>query len=240
MKKAIATMIFTLLVSVFLAADDFEVDIVPVVDGEVAITLIGHGTLMFEYNGIVIHIDPVLAEADYTLLPDADLILVTHEHRDHLDLRAIREIRSDTTVVIHNRASSGKIDGGRPLSHGESNTVRGILIEAVPAYNTTKGRSMYHPQGRDNGYILTMGEKRFYVAGDTEDIPEMLLLEDIYVAFLPANQPYTMRPEQVARAAKAFRPAILYPYHFNNTDVSKIEELLADEEDIEVRIRDMR
>jgi len=144
------------------------------------------------------------------------------------------------TAIIHNEAASGKIEGGRSLSNGESITVRGMLIEAVPAYNTTKGRSMFHPEGRDNGYILTMGEKRFYVAGDTEDTPEMLLLEDIYVAFLPANQPYTMRPEQVARAAKAFRPAILYPYHYSNTDVSKIEELLANEEDIEVRIRDMR
>jgi L-ascorbate metabolism protein UlaG (beta-lactamase superfamily) len=107
----------------------------------------------------------------------------------------------------------------------------------VPAYNTTEGRSRFHPKGRGNGYILTIDEKKLYVAGDAEDTPEMLLLEDIYVAFFPANQPYTMLPEQVAKAAKSFRPAILYPYHFGNTDVGKIEELLADEEDTEVRIR---
>jgi L-ascorbate metabolism protein UlaG (beta-lactamase superfamily) len=219
---------------------DIESDSLAVEGGVVEVTFIGHGTLMFEYDGRVIHVDPVGREADYRLLPEADLILVTHQHSDHLDARAIRKIRRDDTIIVHNSGTDGKIDGGTVLENGESLDVFGIRIEAVPAYNTTGGRDRFHPKGRDNGYIMTMGGKRFYVAGDTEDHTEMRALEEIYVAFLPANQPYTMTPEQVVDAAKAFRPEILYPYHFGNTDVDLITTGLLGEPGIEVRIRDMK
>ena len=240
MKRTFCTLIIALVCTMTWANDDFESDRIPVDLGDVVITHIGHGTLMFTYGDIVIHIDPVSAEADYESLPDADIVLVTHGHRDHLDAKAILEISSTTTVIVHSQALSQSVENGHVLSNGEAVTVQGVLIEAVPAYNTTRGRSRFHPVGRDNGYILTLGERRFYIAGDTEDTPEMLDLEDIYVAFLPVNQPYTMKPEQVARAAMAFRPEILYPYHYGNTDVSEIEKLLAGEEDIEIRIRDLR
>lgn len=203
------------------------------------ITFVGHGTLMFEYEGVIIHIDPVSREADYSELPDADVVLVSHEHGDHLDLSAIAEIRTSDTVVIHNVGTASRIDGGIVLANGESTIVGNIRVEAVPAYNTTAGRERFHPVGRDNGYVLTISEKRFYVAGDTEDTDEMLALKDIYVAFLPANQPFTMVPDQVIRAAKAFRPSILYPYHFGSTDVSLISEGLESEDGIEVRIRNL-
>ena len=219
---------------------EVETDSLAVEGGVVKVTFIGHGTLMFEYDGRVIHVDPVGREADYRQLPEADLILITHQHSDHLDLRAIWMIRGNGTIVVHNSATADKIESGRVLENGESLDVFGIQIEAVPAYNTTSGRDRFHPKGRDNGYVLTMGGKRFYVAGDTEDHSEMKALEGIYIAFLPANQPYTMTPEQVVNAAKAFRPEILYPYHFGDTDVNLIATELLGEPDIEVRIRDMK
>ena len=126
------------------------------------------------------------------------------------------------------------------MKNGDVQNLLGLKIEAVPAYNTTEGRSRFHPKGRDNGYILTLGGKRIYIAGDTEDTPEMKQLKDIEIAFLPMNQPYTMTPAQVAAAAKAFRPSVLYPYHFDDTDVSELVNLLKGESDIEVRIRQMK
>ena len=116
-------------------------------------------------------------------------------------------------------------------------TISGIKIEAVPAYNPGKP---FHPKGNGNGYILTFGDKRVYIAGDTEDVPEIKALKNIDVAFLPMNQPYTMTPEQVADVAKLIRPKILYPYHFGNTDTAKLVELLKDEKGIEVRIRNLQ
>ena len=239
MRSTLIILFFIVAVAFAGAADVFESDEIPVDDGVVRITFIGHGTLMFEFNGIVIHIDPVGAEADYTQMPPADIVLVTHEHRDHLDLRAIARIRTPETVVVHNKGTDSRIENGMVLANGESTTIKEILIEAVPAFNTTSGRARFHPKERDNGYVLTLGGKRFYVAGDTEDTDEMLALQEIYVAFLPANQPFTMTPDQVIRAAKSLSPAILYPYHFGNTSVVSIAEGLAAEVNIDVRIRDL-
>ena len=113
----------------------------------------------------------------------------------------------------------------------------GVTIDAVPAYNTTPGRDKFHPKGRDNGFILTLDENRIYIAGDTEDIPEMAEIKDIEVAFLPCNQPYTMTPEQLIKAAETIKPKVLFPYHYNETPVAQITMKLA-RAGIEVRIRD--
>lgn len=215
---------------------EFEKDVVKVNNGEVTITCIGHGTLMFDYNGTIIHVDPVSTEADYGKLPKADIVLITHGHHDHLDEKAMDQIRKDDTEVVDTEESHEKAKGTVTLKNGDSATVKGIKVEAIPAYNTSSGRDQFHPQGRDNGYILTLGGKRFYVAGDTEDTPEMKALRDIDVAFLPVNQPYTMTPAQAVTAAKAFKPKILYPYHFGDTKVEEIADGLKGE-DVEVRIR---
>jgi len=215
-------------------------DIIPTSTGDLTITFIGHGTLMLRHGGKVIHVDPVGREGDYTRLPDADLILVTHEHGDHLDTEAIREIRKDGTSVVVSRSCEGRLDGGMEMGNGEEATVAGYRIEAVPAYNIAHMRSEgqpYHPKGNGNGYIITFGDTRVYVAGDTENTPEMKALKDIDVAFLPMNLPYTMTPEMVADAARAFRPKILYPYHFGETDTGRLVALMAGEEGIEVRVR---
>ncbi len=226
-----------------LASQDFEEDIFDTSQGQLKIMFIGHGTLMFTFGEKIIHVDPVGRYADYSQLPKADMIFITHEHGDHLDPQAIAAIRTDSTDIILTEKCTEKVDGGIVMKNGDTETVQGLKIEAVPAYNIVhmrQGSVPFHPKGDGNGYIITFGDKRVYVAGDTENTPEMKELEDIDIAFLPMNLPYTMTPEMVADAAKAFRPNILYPYHYGDTDTSELVELLRDEKDIEVRIRDMK
>jgi len=222
---------------------EFDMDIIETVQGPLQITFIGHGTLMFSFGGKVIHVDPVSREADYTKMEKADLILITHEHGDHLDPQAIELVRTEKTSIVFTEVCGSKISGGVVMKNGEVRNVQGIKIEAVPAYNLVHMRSPgvpFHPKGVGNGYVITLGEKRVYVAGDTENVPEMKKLKNIDVAFLPMNLPYTMTPEMVADAAKAFKPAILYPYHYGETDTSRLIELLQGVGEVEVRIRRMQ
>lgn len=205
--------------------------------GDLKITFIGHGTLMFSYGGKTIHVDPVSSYADYATLPKADVVLITHEHGDHLDPKAIQAVSTDKTVLVVSPSCATALPAATVLKNGETRTVAGFKVEAVPAYNPAK---VFHPKGNGNGYVITFGDKRVYVAGDTENIPEMKDLKQIDVAFLPMNLPYTMTPEQVADAARAFRPKVLYPYHFGSTDTAALVSLLKDEKGIEVRIRDMK
>ncbi len=218
-------------------------DIIPTSAGDLEISVLGHGTLMFRIGEKVIHVDPWTRVADYEELPDADLILVTHEHGDHLDADAIEAIRKENTPVVLTETCAQMLEGGGTvMRNGDMRTVAGVSVEAVPAYNVVNQRSNgdpYHPKGVGNGYVLTFGDTRIYVAGDTENTPEMKNLAGIDVAFLPMNLPYTMNPEMVADAAKAFRPKILYPYHCGDTDVSRLIDLLEDETEIEVRVREM-
>ncbi len=190
----------------------------------------------------VIQVDPYSQLTDYALLPRADVVLITHEHRDHLDLDALEKVQGPNTIVVANAAAAGQVPGSRAMKNGDVQTIDGIKIEAVPAYNLVHKRDNgqpFHPKGVGNGYILTFGDKRLYIAGDTENTPEMKALQNIDVAFLPMNLPYTMTPEMVADAARAFQPGILYPYHFGDTDTAKLKALLADHKGIEVRIRHM-
>lgn len=222
------------------AQEEFETDSFETSAGELEITFIGHGTLMFSFGGKVIHFDPVSREADYDKMPKADLILVTHEHGDHLDAGVIENISTEGTTLIYTQLCAEQVEGGIIMANGDVRTVEGLKIEAVPAYNIVHERRAgvpYHPKGNGNGYIITFGDIRVYVAGDTENTPEMKALRDIDIAFLPMNLPYTMTPEMVADAAKAFRPKILYPYHYGNTDTTELVKLLEAVEGIEVRIR---
>lgn len=220
---------------------DFQRDVIPTAAGDLTITFVGHGTLMFGFAGKVVHVDPVGREADYSTMPDADLILVTHEHGDHLDADAIAATEKEGTVVVYSRSFADRVEGAIVMENGETRTEHGIGIEAVPAYNLVHMRSSgqpYHPKGNGNGYVITFADVRVYVAGDTENTPEMMALQDIDIAFLPMNLPYTMTPEMVAEAVKAFRPAVLYPYHYGRTDPNELVELLQGE-GIEIRIRAM-
>ncbi|NTW77607.1 MAG: MBL fold metallo-hydrolase [Syntrophaceae bacterium] len=224
------------------AENNFVTDKIKTGQGDLAITFLGHASLMMAWEGKIIHIDPVSENADYSNLPKADLILVTHEHYDHCDLEAISAIRTDKTVMVISPDAAEQVKGGVIMKNGDKKTIQGLLIEAVPAYNLINMRSPgvpYHGKGTGNGYIITCGGKRIYIAGDTENIPEMKGLKNIDIAFLPMNLPYTMTPEMVADAAKAFRPGILYPYHYGETNVQKLIDLLKNEKNIEVRIRKM-
>jgi len=226
-----------------LAQEQPQSDVLPTSAGDLEMTFIGHGSLMFTFNGKVIHVDPWSRQADYAKLPKADLIMITHEHPDHFDLAAIKTIRSTNTLVVLTAACSEDVRGSLVMKNGEAKTVMGIRIEAVPAYNLVHKRAdgtPYHQKGVGNGYIFTFGDKRIYVAGDTENTPEMKALKGIDVAFLPMNLPYTMIPEMVADAAKVFMPKILYPYHYGDTDPRKLVEMLKATPQIDVRIRKLK
>lgn len=224
------------------AGNTFETDVVKTADGDLEITFIGHGTLMFTFGGKIIHVDPFSRLADYSKLPQADMIFLTHEHSDHLDLKALENLRTEKTKIILTANCAQQVKGGIVMQNGDVKTVDGLKIEAVAAYNMVHMRSEevpYHPKGNGNGYVITFGDKKIYVAGDTENIPEMKQLRDIDYAFLPMNLPYTMTPEMVADAAKAFKPGVLYPYHYGKTDPTKLLELMKDTPEVEIRIRKM-
>ena len=223
------------------SAIEFEKDVIQTSAGELTITFIGHGTLMFTFGDKVIHVDPYSQVADYSTLPKADVVLITHEHQDHLDEEALKDIVTDQTDIILNGNSAEILGKGRVLKNGESIEVLGITVEAVPSYNIVHMRDNgqpFHTKGEHNGYVLTFGDTRVYVAGDTENVPEIKELKDITIAFLPMNLPYTMTPEMVADATLSFRPKILYPYHYGQTDSEEIVNLLKNS-GIEIRIRKM-
>jgi len=211
--------------------------------GVVEMHFVGHGSLMFRLNDFVIHIDPVRSSGSYDKLPKADIILVTHEHYDHLDTKLIGDLRKQETVMFCNAASASQVPWAKAMKAGDKNVVNNnIALEAVPAYNIVNMRSPgqpFHPKGAGIGYIITIGDKKIYVAGDTENTPEMKALQNIDVAFLPMNLPYTMTPAMVGDAVKAFKPGILYPYHYGDTDTGEIVNLLKDS-GIEVRIRNLK
>ncbi len=229
-----------LLFSFTASAQQFETDIIKTSGGDLQITFIGHATLMFTFGGKVIHIDPVSTYADFSKLSKADIILVAHDHSDHFDLKAIEFIRTEKTALVLTQTCSTKIQGGIVMNNGDVQTIQGFKIEAIPAYNIINKRpdgTPYHPKGVGNGYVITFGDKRVYVAGDTENTPEMKELKNIDIAFLPMNAP-TMTPEMFIDAAKALKPKILYPYHFGNSDTTTIIDPLINQ--MEVRIRKMK
>jgi L-ascorbate metabolism protein UlaG (beta-lactamase superfamily) len=242
LKKAFLTIIFIIMIIPGFSQEPPEYDKIVTSAGVVEMHFIGHGSLMFKVNGFVIYTDPVRSSGKYDFLPKADLILVTHEHGDHLDPKLIEELKKPGTLLYSNQNSTLKIPWAMAMKAGDRQEINSILIEAVPAYNlvneSTPGHP-FHPKGAGIGYILTIGGKRFYVAGDTENTPEMKALRNIDVAFLPMNLPYTMTPAMVADAALAFKPKILYPYHFGETDTNEIVKLLKDS-GIDVRIRNLK
>ncbi len=210
---------------------------------QLVIGLIKHGSLCMSFEGYEIQIDPVASfgkPTDYAAMPKADLILVTHEHQDHLDAQTIETLTKEETILYLNERSYNQIQKGEVLKNGDTRTLsEGILLSAVPAYNTTPAHLQFHPKGVGNGYVLEFDGLRIYVAGDTEDIDEMAQLKEIDVAFLPVNQPYTMTVDQAVRAARIIHPRVLIPYHFGETEVEQIKQQLTDT-DIDVRLRDMQ
>ena len=220
----------------------YETDVFTTKSGKtVTVYALMHACIRIEVDGKEIEIDPVgklgNRTVDYAALPKADYIFVTHEHGDHFDKDAIKQLSADATVLITNKRCADMLGYGKVMGNGDKTDVAdGFTVEAVPAYNTTEGHQQFHPKGRDNGYVITIDGLRIYVAGDTEDIPEMSGIKDIDVAFLPCNQPYTMTVDQIVKAARTVKPKVLFPYHYGQTDVSTLPELLK-ADGIDVRIR---
>lgn len=222
--------------------DAYETDTFVTPNGKtVRFHALAHASIRIEFDGKEIEIDPVSQyngrDIDYAAFPKADYILVTHEHFDHLDTAAIAALSKAETQLVTNRRCADILGYGTVMANGERRVLDNWLtIEAVPAYNITEGHRQFHPKGRDNGFILTIDGFRIYIAGDTEDIPEMVDIKDIDVAFLPCNQPYTMTPEQLVRVARLIHPKVVFPYHYGKTDVSRLPSLLKGD-NVEVRIR---
>jgi len=233
--------------AISIAADNymqkFETDTIITKSGSLEMTFIGHGTLLFKINKTIIHIDPVSWYADYSKMPKADLILITHHHGDHLDKSAAAKIIKKDTKIICSASCKEKLEQCIVLKNGDSADAAGFKIEAVPAYNIVHKRddgSPFHPKGIGNGYVLTIDDQRIYIGGDTEVVPEMKNLKDIDIAFLPVNLPYTMTPAMAASAVHMLNPKIFYPYHFGETNLDELVNLLKDKKDCEIRIRKLK
>jgi len=209
----------------------------------ISIHFIKHASLMIMFKNQSIEIDPVAdlsPKTDYTQMPKAKYIFVTHSHYDHFDTKAISDLSTKDTKIILNEDCFQKLHKGLVMKNGDSLILdNDISVKAVPAYNITPGHLQYHPKNRgDNGYIIDIEGFKIYIAGDTEDIHEMKDIKDIDIAFLPCNQPYTMTPEQLIRVAKIIKPHILYPYHYSETNLSSVSPAL-NGSGIEVRIRNL-
>jgi L-ascorbate metabolism protein UlaG (beta-lactamase superfamily) len=200
------------------AGDSYDTD-----GGKITISPVSHASFVMTVPGLVIYNDPVGGAGLYQAHPAPDLILITHEHGDHYDAETLSAIAGERTRLITNPAVFGKLPEAlkgkaTAIGNGESTDAGSIGIEAIPAYNTTEDRLKYHPQGRDNGYLLAIDGRRVYIAGDTEDIPEMRALTSIDIAFVPMNLPFTMDVDQASSAVSEFAPRFVYPYHYKGSD----------------------
>lgn len=222
--------------------DTFEIDVFLTPGGKtVKLYALCHASIRIDYDGKAFFIDPVTKLGDkvidYSPMPKADYLFVTHEHFDHFDRDAIAALSHQHTCLVTNSRCATMLGKGEIMSNGDVLAIAGdITLEAVPAYNTTEQHLQFHPKGRDNGFVLTFDGLRIYIASDTEDIPEMAALHNIDIAFMPCNQPYTMTVNQLLNAARTVKPKVLFPYHFGQTDVTTIPALL-EADGIEVRLR---
>lgn len=243
MMKGLRLLLIGMIVSLNgFAQANFPQDTIQTKDGPLVITFIGHASLMFQWNGEVIHIDPSSREANYYKLPKATKIFVTHHHGDHCDPASLKAISVEKTKTFMSSIAHEKWNQGMVLRPEQSLSIDGISIETLPAYNIVHMRDNgepYHVKGQCNSYVLNFGGLRIFIGGDTENTPEMKALNNIDIAFLPMNLPYTMTPEMVADAAKAFKPKILYVYHYGKSDLEAIRNLMIDEQAVDLRIKRM-
>jgi len=205
--------------------------------GKLLLTPIQHASIMIQAGGKVMYVDP--AQGKFDGLPQADYILITDIHGDHMAPGVVEKLRKAGTVILAPPAVAQTVSGSTVISNGETKTIGDFQVEALPMYNLKPAANgtFMHPKGRGNGYVLTYGGKRFYFSGDTEGTPEMKALRNIDVAFVCMNLPYTMSPEAAAEAVRAFHPAIVYPYHYSQSDLTVFSKALAGS-GIDVRIRD--
>lgn len=219
-------------------ASDATVDRIPVSGGEIEVRPIQHGSVLLSFGGKHIFVDP-WSQGPLPSEPKADLILITDIHGDHLDPVGIERVKGPHSVIVGPQAVADQLPGTQVLKNGQTQSFQGISVEAVPMYNLPRpeGGELRHPPGRGNGYVLTLGGKRVYLSGDTACTPEMKALKNIDVAFVCMNMPYTMPPEEAATCVAAFKPKVVYPYHFRGSDLALFQQPLAGLADVEVRVR---
>jgi len=218
---------------------DLEGDHIATADGDIIVHPVDHASLLLGFGDQVIYVDPVGGAERYAGLPAPTAILITHGHGDHFDVPTLEAIAGDAPIIT-NTDVFGKLPEAlkthaTAMANGDKGDLNGLAVSAVRAHNTTEDRMRYHPVGVGNGYLITFGDKVVYVAGDTEPTPEMLALSGIAVAFLPMNLPYTMTPEQAVEAINTFKPSIVYPYHYGESDLSVLETGIG--ADTELRLR---
>jgi len=225
------------------AAPNRQADVVETSRGPLKITPLYHGSVMLEFGGKIIHVDP-WSQADYSGIPQADMIVITHSHADHMDPAIIKTLHKESTIVIAPPAVTDTLNGAvgdtDAISNGEKKTFLGIEIEAVPMYNLVLGSAPgkpFHHKGIGNGYVLSFGDTRVYFSGDTECTPEMKALKNISVAFVAMNPPRTMPPAEAAACVQAFRPTIVYPYHYRGQKTQEFADALKNTPGVEVRQR---
>jgi len=208
--------------------------------GDLRVTPIHHATMLLEIGGKAIYLDPVGKDANYAGLPKADYVFITDVHGDHLDDAGIAAVKKDGTVLVGPPAVNAKTPMTVVLKNGESKDFPDLRAEAVPMYNLVRGPDagvVFHDKGRGDGYVLTFGDKRIYVSGDTECVPEIRALKKIDVAFICMNLPYTMPPSEAAECVKAFKPAVVFPYHHRGSNLAEFQKPVEDAHASEVRVR---
>ena len=223
-------------------------DSIPTSDGNVIVQPIFHAALVLQWKGKSIYIDPYNGAEAYKTLPKPDLVLITDIHGDHMDLKTLQALDLGSATLIVPQAVADKLPGDWKekvvvLHNGGTTEQSGISVSAIPMYNLPDDSTARHTKGRGNGYILTLGGKKFYISGDTEDIPEMRDLKNIDVAFVCMNLPYTMSVEEAASAVLDFKPKIVYPYHYRGqggfSDTQQFKMLVNDgDASIDVRLKD--
>ena len=240
MKYRISILFFSFFATVVFGQKQFSKDTIPSSTGELVITFIGHGSLLFEWQDKKIYIDPSSRQADLYQFPKADMIFVTHHHADHCDPSALKALTQDKTKTFMSSIAHETWGQGMVLFPEQQLNIDNVGITVVNAYNLVninEEGEPYHKKGEGNGYILSFGKLRIYIAGDTENTPEVKALKKIDAAFLPMKLPYTMTPKMVADAAKTFKPKILYPYHYDRNKLSELQELMKEVPEVELRIK---
>lgn len=229
-------------------AQEVSGDIITTGKGDLIIHPILHSTFVMQWNGLTLYIDPYGGAEKFEGTPDADIILITDIHRDHYDISTLGGLNTSKTTILAPQAVAELMPEDLKMNlviigNGEKKSLRSVDIEAIPMYNLPETEDSRHTKGRGNGYVLTLGGKRIYISGDTEDIPEMRALKDIDVAFVCMNMPYTMEVAQAANAVLEFKPKIVYPFHYRGgggkfADVEKFKKMVFKDPKIEVRLRE--
>jgi L-ascorbate metabolism protein UlaG (beta-lactamase superfamily) len=208
--------------------------------GDLAVVPLEHASVLFELAGEEIYVDPTTSAVSDPSLPKADIVFVTDIHPDHLDPAALDKVRKATTKVVGPQAVADKTHVDVVMQNGDTRQIADVVATAVPMYNLKRGPSagqLYHDKGRGNGYEIDFGGTRVYLSGDTECTPEMKALEKIDAAFVCMNLPYTMPPAEAAECIAAFKPKILFPYHYRGSDLAVLDTALAGK-NIEIRKRE--